>query len=78
MSTTFPEDLSGPSAHLVKITTNEAFDKCRALWVGTAGTATITTNTGAILTNFPLKEGPNPISCRLVALGTAADVWAMY
>lgn len=78
MSTSFPEDRSSPSLHGVKITTNVDFTPCRILWVGTAGTATLTTSVGTVMTDFPLKEGPNPIGCKKVVFGTASDVWALY
>ena len=69
---------AGPAGAAVKITSGEAFPACRGLWVGTAGTATITDSQGNTLTDFPLKEGPCPLQCKLVTLGTAADVWALY
>lgn len=51
----------------------------RALWVGTAGTATMTDAKGNTLTDFPLKQGENPIIISaLTALGTAGDVWGMW
>lgn len=51
----------------------------RALWVGTAGTATMTSEAGDVLTDFPLKAGLNPIRIkRLSTLTTAADVWGLY
>lgn len=62
----------------LKITSGQAFATCRALWCGTAGTATIVTAGGSTLTAFPLKEGLNPISAKTVTLTTAADVWALY
>lgn len=52
---------------------------CRALWVGTAGTANLMDTTGTILTNFPLVAGPNPIQVNQVRTGgTASDIWALY
>ena len=52
---------------------------CRGLWVGTAGTAFITTAAGIDRDNVPLLQGLNPIMCRQVRLGgTASDIWAMY
>lgn len=62
----------------VKITSGVAFESCSMLWVGTAGTATITCADGRVMTDFPLLQGPNEIQCTLVTLGTAANVWAMY
>lgn len=62
----------------VKITSGVAFDSCAALWVGTAGTATIVSADGRTMTNFPLFQGMNEIQATNVTLGTASDVWAMY
>ena len=51
----------------------------RALWVGTAGTANLMDETGAVLTDFPLLEGLNPIAPRQVRTGGTADnIWALY
>lgn len=61
-----------------KISSGVAFAPCRTLWVGTAGTATITDLMGNILTDFPLFQGENPIGSGLMTLTTAADVWALY
>lgn len=56
-----------------------AFPTCRALWVGTAGTATLRDADGNTLTDFPLVAGSNQIQVdKLTALGTAASVWALY
>lgn len=62
----------------VPVVTNVVFDSCAALWVGTAGTATLTSADGRTMTNFPLFQGMNEIQCTKVVLGTASDVWAMY
>lgn len=52
---------------------------CRALWVGTAGTANLMEQDGTIRTNFPLMQGPNPLVCKQVRTGgTASDIWAIY
>lgn len=52
---------------------------CRALAVGTAGTATFIDADGNTCTNFPLQAGYNPIQIQeLTSLGTASDVWALY
>ena len=52
---------------------------CRALLVGTAGTANLMDNSGAILANVPLQLGYNPISVQQVRTGgTATDIWALY
>ena len=50
----------------------------RALWVGTAGTATMLDEQGNTLTDFPLKAGLNPIRIKRWSAGTASDVWALY
>lgn len=75
------EELSAemiPAENIVQVTTNTTFPLCRALLVGTAGTGTVTTATGATATNIPLQQGYNPIQCTKVVFGTAADVWALY
>lgn len=52
---------------------------CRALWVGTAGTATLIDACGNTCTDFPLQAGINPISVKQVtSVGTADDIWALY
>lgn len=52
---------------------------CRALLVGTAGTANISDLTETIRTNVPLVVGYNPISCVQVRTGGSADnIWALY
>lgn len=52
---------------------------CRALLVGTPGTANITDALGNSCTNIPLQAGYNPISITvLAASGTADDIWALY
>lgn len=51
---------------------------CRALWVGTPGTANITDYDGIAVTDFPLKSGMNPGCVSVQAGGTADDIWALY
>lgn len=52
---------------------------CRALWVGTEGTANLVDADGNICSDFPLVTGLNPISVRRVATGGSADdIWAIY
>jgi hypothetical protein len=52
---------------------------CRALWVGTAGTANITTLAGNDRDNFPVFIGLNQIQVKRVRPGgTASDIWAVY
>jgi hypothetical protein len=69
-----------PSSKVVKLSAAGADIAIpRALWVGTAGTATMTDAEGNTLTDFPLKAGLNPIRIRrLTTLTTAADVWGLY
>ncbi len=67
-----------PIWKLVPVSTGVAFDECRVLLVGTAGTATIVDGSGAVRTSIPLQAGYNPIVCTKVTLGSAADVWAGY
>jgi len=51
----------------------------RALLVGTAGTATVVDADGNTATDIPLQAGYNPLQIqKLTALGTAANVWALY
>lgn len=68
---------SAPANGAVKITSG-AIPVCRALWVGTAGTATIVCRDGTTATDFPLKAGLVPLRATTVTLGTASDVWALY
>jgi hypothetical protein len=52
---------------------------CRALNVGTAGTANLTELDGTQRDNYPLVAGYNPIQVREVrAGGTAENIWALY
>lgn len=77
-----PNDFSSiqPGGKLVKLTKGEAMTSpCRALLVGTAGTANITDLSNTALTNVPLQQGYNPIGISaLSANGTADDIWAIY
>jgi len=75
--------LSGPAQKLVKITKSDDTDLadgvCRALLVGTAGTATLLDATGAERADVPLQAGYNPIGVQRVKTGgTADDIWALY
>jgi hypothetical protein len=57
----------------------DAFPTCRALLVGTGGTATVRDADGNTCADIPLQVGYNPIQIdKLTALGTAANVWALY
>jgi len=69
---------SGPSAKLVKVTSGQAFAKCRALLVGTAGTGTLVDASGSTATDVPLQQGYNPLQVTKVTFGTVNDVWALY
>lgn len=76
-------DGAAPGRALVKLTKNDDADlpdgPCRALHVGTAGTATFVDLFGNTCTDFPLKEGLNPYSIkRLKTGGTADDIWGVY
>lgn len=53
--------------------------ECRALLVGTAGTANLMDATGEILADVPLQQGYNPLKVLQVRTsGTADDIWALY
>lgn len=67
-----------PSGNIVKLTDASTFPVTRSLCVGTAGTATLTSESGQTLTNYPLQAGYNPIKIKGITLGTASDVWALY
>jgi len=52
---------------------------CRALLVGTAGTANLQQQDGTTRTNVPLQAGYNALICKQVRTGgTASDIWALY
>jgi hypothetical protein len=52
---------------------------CRALLVGTPGTANLTDKFGTATTNVPLQQGYNPLNVLQVNTGgTADDIWAVY
>ncbi len=76
-------DYAAPSPKLVKITKADATDladgACRALCVGTAGTANLVDAAGNTCANFPLQAGYNPVMVLQVETGgTADDIWALY
>lgn len=75
-------DLTRPSGKIRSVTkadSNLPDGACRALFVGTAGTANLMDTTGKILSNFPLQAGINPIQVLQVRTsGTASDIWALY
>jgi hypothetical protein len=52
---------------------------CRALLVGTAGTANLMQLDGTVRADVPLQQGFNPLAVRQVRTGgTADDIWALY
>jgi len=80
---THSSGLSSPARRLLAITKSADTDLpegvCRALLVGTAGTANLVDALGNTCTNVPLQVGYNPIMIkRLSTGGTAADIWALY
>lgn len=55
------------------------FEDTRALLVGVAGTANVVTAAGKTRSNVPLVAGWNPLRIsRLLAGGTADDIWGVY
>lgn len=51
----------------------------RALNVGTGGTVTIVDADGNTVTDYIVSAGYNPIQIqKLTAIGTAANIWALY
>lgn len=75
--------LNAPASKVVPVTPDDGNDLpggvCRALLVGTAGTATLIDASGAERSGVPLQQGYNPIGARRVkAGGTAANLWALY
>lgn len=49
------------------------------LLVGTAGTANIVDESGALCPDVPLQQGYNPIRCKQIRTGGTADnIWALY
>lgn len=75
--------LIGPAAQIRSITKSDTLDLplgvCRALLVGTPGTANLLDSTGHALTSIPLQAGYNPIGVqRVLTGGTADNLWALY
>ncbi|NJM33988.1 MAG: hypothetical protein HC850_03940 [Rhodomicrobium sp.] len=75
--------LNAPASRIVPITPDDDSDlpegTCRALLVGTAGTATLIDASGTERTGVPLQQGFNPIGVRRVKTGgTATNLWALY
>lgn len=64
---------------ITKANADLAGGTCRALLVGTAGTANLQDNDGTTTTDVPLQQGYNPLQVRQVRTGgTADDIWALY
>lgn len=79
----YQKSLISPAERLEPVTkhdTNElTAGTCKALLVGTAGTANLVDAYGSTRTNVPLKEGYNPIRVKIIKTGgTADDIWALY
>lgn len=75
--------LSSPASKLVPVTKSDDTDlpngTCRALLVGTGGTATLLDATGTERVDVPLQQGFNPIGVQRIKLGGTADnIWALY
>ncbi len=77
-----PDLGSGPGRRIVPVTKADANlpdGRCRALLVGTAGTANLGEFDGTVRANVPLQQGYNPLAVSQVRTGgTAADIWAIY
>lgn len=74
-------EMADPAVAMFKVTKGSALPRgsCRALWVGTPGTANVTDGSGNACANVPLIQGLNPFRIRSVeAGGTADDIWALY
>lgn len=70
---------SGKWVSVTKADSDLASGVCKALLVGTAGTANLQDEDGTTHANVPLQQGYNPLRCRQVRLGgTASDIWALY
>jgi hypothetical protein len=75
--------LTGPASKLAPVTPDDESDLpdgvCRALLVGTAGTANLIDASGAERTGVPLQQGYNPVGVqRVMTGGSASDFWALY
>lgn len=75
--------LNAPAAKIVPITPDDDNDLpdgvCRALLVGSGGSATIIDASGAERVDVPLQQGFNPIGAQRVKFGgTASNLWALY
>ncbi|WP_428029804.1 spike base protein, RCAP_Rcc01079 family [Ancylobacter sp.] len=78
----FYDVVSAPASKWVKVTkadSNLAGGICRALLVGTEGTANLQDADGVTTTDVPLQIGYNPLRCLQVRTGGTADnIWALY
>ena len=75
--------LTAPASRLVPITPDDDTDLpggvCRALLVGTAGTANLIDASGTQRDGVPLQQGYNPIGVQRVKTGgSATNLWALY
>lgn len=75
--------LTAPASKLAPVVPNDTIDLpggvCRALLVGTAGTANLIDASGGARTGVPLQQGYNPIGVqRVMTGGSASDIWALY
>jgi len=79
----FTVGLSSPARTLKPVTKDDLTDltdgTCRALLVGSGGTANLVDAGGNDLTGVPLQTGFNPMRVsRVKTGGTASDIWAIY
>jgi len=76
------DDVTAPGlvyAPVTKADTDLPGGVCRALLVGTAGTANLMQSDGTTRADVPLQQGMNALVCKQVRTGgTAADIWAIY
>ena len=75
--------LNAPASQVVPIEPDDETDLpggvCRALLVGTAGTANLVDASGTERSGVPMQQGFNPIgAARVMTGGTAANLWALY
>lgn len=82
MATAVQEVMAAPARIWVPVTKADVDlpdGQCRALLVGTAGTANLQDTTATTRSNVPLQAGYNPLQCLQVRTGgTATDIWALY
>lgn len=75
--------LSSPARAVRPVTKDDGADlpdgTCRALLVGSGGTANLVDAAGNDLSGVPLQTGYNPVRvARFKTGGTATDIWAIY